>query len=153
MNSDNRNVKARELLISLLKSGKTVDVPAVSGLSMFPVLLPDDTIRVIPAMPSDLKRGMIIVYEKEHKIISHRFIRLRNGKVICKGDSLLSYDYPVHSKNLLGIVTKRFRKNRTQDLTTPFHKFTGFILSYITPLSGYIFHYMSFMWNRLKTQY
>ena len=149
MNSEDNNTKARKLLISLLRSGKTVDVPA-QGLSMFPVLLPGDMLRVIPAKPADLKRGMIVVYESEDKIISHRFIKIRESKLICKGDGLRSYDSPFPTDRLLGIVTARTRNGILTHLTNRLRRTTGTCMSYITPITGYLFYYLRYLWYKLK---
>ncbi len=147
MNSEENNKKGRELLIKLLKSGETVDVPA-GGLSMFPFLLPSDILRVRPEKAELLRRGQVVVYEKEHKIISHRYIKTVNGKIICKGDGLTGYDFPFPSGNVLGVVVARVRKNKTLSFENPAIIFAGKIMSFITPVSGVFFHYLSFAWYK-----
>jgi hypothetical protein len=141
------NIKGREVLIELLKSGKTVDVPA-SGLSMFPFLLPFDVLRVRPESAEKLKLGQIIVYESNAKIISHRFIGIKDGKVICKGDGLLYSDAPVEPGAVLGVVIARTRKNKTTYFNTKRSAIFGQIISYITPLTGFLFHYLGRAWYK-----
>ena len=108
MNLEDNNIKGRQILIKLLRSGKTTDV-AANGLSMFPFLLPSDILRVKPVSPQSLKRGQIVVYELNHKIISHRYIKTANRMIICKGDGLIHYDAPILPENLLGVVHLKSR--------------------------------------------
>ncbi len=147
MNLEDSNIKGRQILIKLLRSGKTIDVTA-NGLSMFPFLLPADIIRVKPISLHSLKRGQIIVYELNHKIISHRYIKTINRQIICKGDGLIHYDSPVLPENLLGIVIARTRNNKTKSLTTTIVKITGYLQSLITTVTGVAFHYASFIWYK-----
>jgi len=147
VNSEEKNKKGKELLIKLLKSGETVDVPA-QGLSMFPFLLPSDIIRVRPEKAEKLRRGQIVVYVQDHKIISHRYIKTKKGKIICKGDGLINYDLPVLPGNMLGVVVARTRKNKILSFEKASNRFTGRILSFVTPVTGVFFHYLSFAWYK-----
>jgi len=115
---------------------------------MFPFLLPADILRVKPAGTKKLKRGEIIVYEQNSKIISHRYIKKRNGKVLCKGDALIHYDPLVGPENILGVVIARTRQNKTKDITSANAKITGYLISVVSPLSGIFFHYLSFIWYK-----
>ncbi len=146
MNLEN-NIKGRKLLIKLLKAGETVDVHA-QGLSMFPFLLPSDVLRVKPEKAENLRRGQIIVYELDSKIISHRYIKTERGKVICKGDGLIYSDSPVPGENILGVVIARSRKDKTRSLEKATNKITGNIISFLTPVTGVLFHYLSFAWYK-----
>ncbi len=146
MNLEN-NIKGRKLLIKLLKAGETVDVTA-QGLSMFPFLLPSDVLRVRPEKAENLRRGQIVVYEQDSKIISHRYIKTVKGKVICKGDGLIHSDSPVPPANILGVVIARTRKDKTRSLEKTTNKITGNIISFLTPVTGVFFHYMSFAWYK-----
>ena len=147
MNLEDNNIKGRQILIKLLKAGKTTDV-AANGLSMFPFLLPSDILRVKPVSTQSLKRGQIIVYELNLKIISHRYIKTDNGMIICKGDGLIHYDPPVLPENLLGVVIARTRNLNTKSLTSTRTKITGYMQSWITGVSGIFFHYASFAWYK-----
>ena len=147
MNLEESNHKGRQLLIKLLRSGETTDVTA-NGLSMFPFLLPTDVLRVKPVSPQSLKRGEIIVYELNHKIISHRYIKNSGGFILCKGDGLIHYDTPVSEENLLGVVIARTRKGRTKSLTSITTRGGGHLLSWITGVTGIFFHYASFAWYK-----
>ncbi len=140
--------KSKQLLVALLESGNTVDLKA-TGLSMFPLLHPSDILRVRPVKVSQLERGDIIVYKNEYKIISHRYIKTEEGKIICKGDGLKYYDTPVLPDNLLGVVIARTRRNNTIDLLSSFYRKLGMILSYFTPVTGYFFYYFSYLWYNL----
>ena len=148
MSLEDRTEKSKELLIALLESGNTVDIKA-SGLSMFPLLHPDDILRVRPVKVSQLNRGDVIVYKNEKKIISHRYIKTEEGKIICKGDGLKFYDSTVHPGNLLGVVIARTRRNKTADLTSTFYRKLGLMLSFFTPVTGYFFYYFSYLWYKL----
>jgi signal peptidase I len=147
MSLGNKNVKLKVTLLNLLEKGISVDVTA-QGLSMFPVLLPDDVLRVKPVKAGRLNRGRIIVYEVQAKVISHRFIKIKNGKVICKGDGLLYSDAPVEPGAVLGVVIARTRKNKTTYFNTKRSAIFGQIISYITPLTGFLFHYLGRAWYK-----
>ncbi len=147
MNLEGNNIKGRQILIRLLKSGKTTDV-AANGLSMFPFLLPSDILRVKPVSPLSLKRGQIIVYELNQKIISHRYIKTVNDTILCKGDGLIHYDAPVSIENLLGIVVARTRNDKTISLTSTGTRVIDYLQSWITGVSGIFFHYASFAWYK-----
>ncbi len=147
MNLEDRNIKGRQILIKLIQSGKTTDVTA-NGLSMFPFLLPSDIIRVKPISPKSLKRGQIIVYELNHKIISHRYIKTVDRMILCKGDGLIHYDSLVLPENLLGIVIARTRNNKTKLLTSTRIRITGYLLSFITRITGTGFYYSSLIWYK-----
>ena len=118
------------------------------GLSMFPFLLPADTLRVKPVVAEKLKRGQIVVYEQNSKIISHRYIKTVDGKILCKGDGLTHYDPLVDPENILGIVIARTRKNKTKNLVSAGAEITGYLVSFATFLTGVFFHYLSFMWYK-----
>ena len=147
MNLEDNNIKGRQILITLLRSGKTTDV-AANGLSMFPFLLPSDILRVKPVSPQSLKRGQIVVYELNQKIISHRYIKTVNEMIICKGDGLIHYDAPVSNKNLLGVVVARTRNNKTKTLTSARTRVVEYLQSWTTGVSGIFFHYASFAWYK-----
>ena len=147
MSLDSESIKGRGLLIQLLRSGEVVDVTA-QGLSMFPVLLPFDVLRVRPETAGNLKRGQIIVFESNAKIISHRFIGVKDGKAICKGDGLLHPDAPVEPGAVLGVVIARTRKDKTTYFNTKRSVIFGQIISYITPLTGFLFHYLGRAWYK-----
>ncbi len=147
MNLEDSNIKGRQILIKLLKSGKTTDV-AANGLSMFPFLLPADILRVKPVSPQSLKLGQIIVYELNHKIISHRYIKTVNKLIICKGDGLIHYDSPVLPENLLGVVIARTRNTIIKPLTSTNDRIIGYLLSMTTNITGIVFHYASLIWYK-----
>lgn len=147
MNLEDNNIKGRQLLTKLLRSGETTDVTA-NGLSMFPFLLPSDVLRVKPISPNQLKRGQIIVYELNHKIISHRYIKKIDGLILCKGDGLIHYDNPISEEKLLGVVIARTRKGKTKPLASARTRIAGHILSWTTLATGIFFHYASFAWYK-----
>ncbi len=147
MNLEDNNIKGRQILIKLLRSGKTTDV-AANGLSMFPFLLPSDILRVKPVSPQSLKRGQIVVYELNHKIISHRYIKTANRMIICKGDGLIHYDAPILPENLLGVVIARTRNNKIKSLTSTGTRVMEYMQSWTTGVSGIFFHYASFAWYK-----
>ncbi len=58
----------------------------VNGNSMLPALEDGDCIVVLPVNP--LKKGDIIVYEREGELIVHRIVEKCRNYVITKGDNL-----------------------------------------------------------------
>ena len=90
----------------------------VSGLSMLPALWPGDLITVRHAATEDLRRGAIVAFARDDRIVVHRIVgQTANSNAnlpITRGDSQQEEDLPVLPGELLGIVAsvRRFGVDR-----------------------------------------
>jgi signal peptidase I len=92
-----------------------------SGRSMHPTIADGELMTVEPMLPSDLKRGDVVLYSLERGVIAHRVVRIekRNGGAPCfilRGDALGSPDEPVEVDQILGKVVSVEREGRSIDL-------------------------------------
>nr|WP_319399706.1 S26 family signal peptidase [uncultured Carboxylicivirga sp.] len=94
---------------SLLKEGHTTEIVA-HGISMFPTLLPGDTLQIAPNECFD--KGDIIVFMGKDSLIAHRVINYKEDEIISMGDSLFIADPCLKQSDILGKVIGRTRKNK-----------------------------------------
>lgn len=110
--------KSAGLIISILRSGHSVELPA-SGYSMFPALRPGDLVTVNPISKEGLfEPGIVVVFRKDNSFIMHRIVKLTESSVAeisieTQGDSLLKKDQPVSIENYLGIAVS-FKRNQKE---------------------------------------
>jgi hypothetical protein len=146
LNLDNRT-KITQAAIHLLKQGQAADIPA-SGLSMFPILLPGDTLRVQPLQPESLTKGAIVVFQESDRLIAHRFIRLKKNTLYTKGDGLKKFDPPLKKELLLGVVSHRIRGQHVSSFSSSLQKNTAKLTSWLTPISGFLSFYLARAWYK-----
>ena len=140
--------KYLSVLDDLLKKGKTVQV-AVSGMSMFPMLMKGDVVLVKQESYEDLKKGDIVVFKidvtsnnhiqnktkKNTEIwVAHRLLKKNNGKLITQGDGNRVKDTVLSFNKVKGVVVKVTKsKWRLASLST---KWPGRALAYTSIVSG-----------------
>ena len=73
---------------------------------MSPLINKGDKLYIERVKMERLKRGDIVVYLSNKKLISHRVIKITENKVICKGDNVPFYDQPVKAELIIGRVRK-----------------------------------------------
>lgn len=90
-----------------VKKGHSVQT-VVSGYSMFPFLRKGDLLTVEPVPMETIKRGDVVVFERQNTWIAHRVIRIRQNEnnqiLISKGDTNFVQDEKVSSENYIGVV-------------------------------------------------
>jgi hypothetical protein len=86
---------------------------------MLPLLQPGDEIEVMPVAWEKLKRGDIIVYERQETLVAHRLVRRFEHWALTKGDELTVCDPPVPKSAFLGKVIRRRRAGVTKVLRRP----------------------------------
>jgi signal peptidase I len=92
----------------------------VTSRSMVPLLQPGDEVIVEPFNPSQLRQGDMVVIRSSSDLVIHRVITIdQNGCVHTKGDNLPFKDPPVSAADILGLVTKVEKNQKTLDLSTP----------------------------------
>jgi hypothetical protein len=125
----------------LLRQGQSVRFRA-PGLSMHPAIKEGEAITVAPIVPFDIKRGDILLYIVERKVIAHRVVRIEKKKsdtsnqsstqcpaqsstqsskpsshlFLLRGDASPICDDPVEAQQILGKVVSVERHGRNIDL-------------------------------------
>ena len=94
---------AFSLLARALRRGETVQL-AIDGQSMAPFLRSGDGVFVAAVAPEEIRRGDLIVVEREADWVTHRVVAIREGDWITKGDHLPHLDPPVPAEAILGRV-------------------------------------------------
>jgi len=127
--------KVSKVSQNLLKEGYAVKL-TVTGNSMFPFLLNEETVRIAPVDQSKLKVGDILVFKSKGHFIAHRLIRIeKNDAVfITKGDFCLHKDAPFTKEQILGKITRVYREHSEFDLER-----------FPAPVINFIFARLSFM--------
>lgn len=98
-----------DISTELLANGYSVRFRA-PGNSMHPAINDGELIIVKSVMPSDLKRGDIVLYRLNSGVIAHRVVRILRKKdgapsFLLQGDAAEAFDYPVEVHQVLGKVT------------------------------------------------
>jgi ATP-binding cassette subfamily B protein len=93
--------KFRDVIGILLEDDKQLEFH-LKGYSMFPLLRPGDTGVVRKCTIDDLKSGDIVVFYQQTNLVAHRFIRLNDELIVCKGDKNRYADEPVKREAIVG---------------------------------------------------
>ncbi len=112
----------------LLRQGYGVRFYA-KGWSMYPAIRDGEMITVEPAIPSQVKRGDILLHSNNRRVIAHRVVRIARRKglldsptsvpgifFILRGDASSACDDPVDPGQVLGKVVSVERNGRLIDL-------------------------------------
>jgi signal peptidase I len=128
----------RQWLDQLLSQGQTVQVP-VHGMSMFPILMPNDKVQIKRVGWNDLNPGQVLVFESEGQWIAHRLISVNQQKksLLTRGDGLPVPDKPVMAESVKGVIVKiiKTRSPFAWTINTPFDRF----LVFAGPVLGKVF--------------
>jgi signal peptidase I len=135
------------VLLQLLNDQLMVDVP-VYGLSMFPFYLPGDVIRVRKISFEKLKKGDVIVFEKNNRLVAHRLLYLDKEirSAVSKGDGLIKKDAILSKADIIAVVMLHTRKGAQIKWCNS--SVVKKIIAFVSPLLGYIFHPLSFVWRK-----
>lgn len=124
--------------IALLKGGQPIEIKA-QGFSMFPLLQPGNTLLISPTNAANCRRGDIVVFEGQGKLIAHRIAALGEHGFVCRGDATLHDDGLMPYEKILGKVTGRKKQRITIPLTTILHRLYGIIVLKLHPFSAWVF--------------
>jgi signal peptidase I len=131
----------RQWIDQLLADGQTVQVP-VHGMSMFPVLMPRDKVQIRRVTFEEMKRGQVLVFERDGQWVAHRLIKknAENFTLITSGDGLPYNDAPVTAASAIGIITKviKTRSPFAWSINTKIDRF----LVWAGPVTGRVFWMM-----------
>jgi hypothetical protein len=93
------------------------------GGSMRPFIRDQDLIEVAPLSGEQARRGQVVVFELDGRLLVHRVVSLRQGKdgmrLLVQGDALLYPDGWIQPKQVFGRVVALQRSGRWQRLDTP----------------------------------
>ncbi len=117
-----------DVTIGLLRQGYGVRFYA-KGWSMHPTIRDGELITVEPVIPSQVKRGDILLHYNGRSVIAHRVVRMAkrmfllnshtaaiNASFILRGDASSTCDGPVDADQILGKVVSVERNGRLIDL-------------------------------------
>nr|WP_321408336.1 S26 family signal peptidase [uncultured Carboxylicivirga sp.] len=137
------------IIVDLLKEGKTTEIQA-HGISMFPLLLPGDKLKISPE--GNYTKGDIIVFKGTETLIAHRIITISDTKVMCKGDSLFSADPILSQQDILGKVIGRTRKNSYQSVNHWIFRISKQLMPHLGKFPRVIIRYNALLYLKLKHQ-
>lgn len=108
---------------SILEKKGYIDIPS-QGQSMYPVIGTGDVCRFIPFRENQVRLGDIILFVTQSgSLVGHRLCKIvTNGQelyYVCKGDSNLAMDSPIHPKQVLGrmvMIRKSMFRLQTDNL-------------------------------------
>lgn len=117
-----------DVTTGLLRQGYGVRFCA-KGWSMYPTIKDGEMITVEPVVPSQVKRGDILVHHNGRGMIAHRVVRIPRKKAllnpedsilgtsfVLRGDASSTCDEPVEGDQVLGKVVSVERNGRLIDL-------------------------------------
>jgi signal peptidase I len=96
-------------LEALLISGAVPDGTwvLVKGGSMEPTYFDGDWLLVEPLAGSPpVRPGEVVVARRDHHLVTHRIVELRNGMAVTRGDACTRVDPPIRTAALLGRVVE-----------------------------------------------
>jgi signal peptidase I len=105
-------MRSTRWLEALLSSGAAPDGTwvLVKGGSMEPTYFDGDWLLVEPLAGSrPIRPGEVVVARRDHHLVTHRIVELRNGMVVTRGDACVRVDPPIPAGALLGRVIEARR--------------------------------------------
>ena len=88
---------------AMLREGRAVELPAV-GTSMRPLIPPGGVVRVEPAHAADVRPGDVVLVDDGERLVCHRLVYIAGGRLVTRGDDMLTCDPPLPTAALLGRV-------------------------------------------------
>lgn len=77
-----------------------------SGVSMFPTIWPNSTLRAEYAPIEDIKSGDIIIFQRKESLVAHRVVEVGEGYLRTQGDSCRIKDEVITANNYLCKVVR-----------------------------------------------
>lgn len=87
------------------------------GFSMHPTIRDGETVTVEPVCAESVRRGDILLYRNESRVIAHRVVGIRSAEnsgliFTLRGDSLAACDAPIGAEQILGRIVSVERAGR-----------------------------------------
>lgn len=104
----------------------------IIGRSMLPLIQPGDQV-LIQHGSADLRRGDVVAFLQQDKIVAHRLLHIRKSDpittYITKGDNASYFDSPVNASQVVGRVLKIKRGDRWIPIDTPAWRIWGWLIA------------------------
>ena len=117
-----------EMLEADLPPGEAIQFKVVSN-SMGPLILRGDGVMVEKVAWPEIKRGEIILIQRQDDYLTHRLILKSPKKCLTKGDNNLLPDPPATTDVIIGRVFSLRRGDQTIDLQTREWQFINLLLA------------------------
>jgi signal peptidase I len=136
------------LLKSKVQSEGFIDLPAY-GNSMFPFIKKGNLCRFTSALPSDLKKGDIVLFHSvTGQLVAHRLSDTKeldgNRVFILKGDTNLGFDQPIIEQQIIGVLTYIQKGDKRVHMNEFSASFWGWLILSLPILSGWLRSYINF---------
>jgi len=137
-----------QFLKQFVQTNGWIDLPA-HGTSMFPMIRQGSVCRFVPTHVRSIKRGDVLLFRSgTGQLIAHRLyqvVKADEGTLyICKGDSNLGTDRPIHYQQIIGILSSiRLPSGRTIPVNGLFNRLWAKIIIDIPYVSPIIRKYIS----------
>lgn len=95
--------------------GETV-ILEIATDSMMPLIRPTDKVTIKGCSAGDIRRGDIILFNRNNQLYIHRLLIKKQDVFITKGDKVLTLDQPVKLNHFMGRVIKIERHSKILDL-------------------------------------
>lgn len=127
-----------DTIINLLSQGHQVEINA-EGYSMYPLLQPGDKLTVTPAKWESLRKGDIIVWRDNDRLIAHRIIKKQADYCIPAGDARITNDGQIIPTQVLGRITAYRRNDVTKSISSFKSKFYASMIVLLNPITRQVF--------------
>ena len=119
-----------EVFYNLLKTGYKVKTRA-GGNSMFPFIKDNTWIEITPLPRKKIKKGDVVVFRSNQKILAHRLIQIdkTNDIYLTRGDFCQKMDNPLSRSEILGKVIKVHKKYRIVNHLNPVNQLINYIIA------------------------
>ncbi|MBU0486939.1 MAG: hypothetical protein KKA07_05780 [Bacteroidetes bacterium] len=107
----------QDITAELLRMKKLLRVP-LGGRSMYPFMRQGDIAIVIPFEAEKIKKGDVVVFQRNGKLLAHRMLGERDGYYRIKGDALWKADPPIPAQDVIGQIISFERNGKVRDFTT-----------------------------------
>jgi signal peptidase I len=99
------------LVADVVRSTGTANLK-VTGCSMLPAIRPGDVLTISRLDSHDLQSGDVVLYSRNGRLTAHRILKIANGSLMMRGDSLSAIDPPVRFEEVVGKVLSISRRGR-----------------------------------------
>lgn len=119
------------------------------GQSMFPFIQQGDRCTFIAQEPDQYTRGDVILYQDQSgKLIAHRLLAKKTDALdhpflIVKGDTNLNADPPVHSDQIIGVLTHVAPSRRIIRISHLYYRTWCHLVLHISYISWFLHKYLA----------
>lgn len=105
-------------LLEIMKTGKAVNLK-IAGWSMSPMLLPERDSLVLASTREKLKRGDVVLYQRDcGKYIVHRIYKINQERFFMIGDGETKIEGPLKRDQIFASAIGAYRKDRYLDFNS-----------------------------------